>query len=184
MILSTLLAFYAFSGGEHGGGEGGLLSVDGGLAFWTVLTFVILLIILRKTAWKPILEALDKREKEIAESLAQAEEARKATARLIEENKSSMSKNNEEAQKILAEAKRTAEEQKNKMLEESKAQAKKIVADAQDEIDRKKVEAINEIKGQVASLAIEIAEKIIRQDLNSDVLKKAADKYIDEIQKN
>ena len=184
MIFGMLLAFAArYSGGEEGGG-GGLLSVNPGLAFWTVLTFILLLLILKKVAWKPILAALDERETKIKESLELAEKAKQDTALLIEENKKSMAKADEEAQKILSESKKFAEQVKTQLLEQSKVQADKIIADASLEIERKKQEAFTDLKNQVAEISIQIAEKLIKKNLSPELQKEVIDTYIKDIQKN
>ncbi|MCE1190062.1 MAG: F0F1 ATP synthase subunit B [Ignavibacteria bacterium] len=183
MILGNVLAFAAMYS-EGGEGGGGLLSVNPGLAFWTVLTFLLLLVILRKVAWTPILQALDEREAKIKESLEQAEKAQSEAKALIEENRQNMSKAEDEARKLLADAQKIAERNIEASRGEAKAQAERIIADAQQEIDRKKQEALNEIKGQIAELSVAIAEKVIRKNLSEQVQKDVIDQYINELQKN
>ncbi len=184
MILGTLFAFAARYAESEEGGGGSLLSVNPGLAFWTVLIFLILLFILKKVAWKPILTALDERETKIKESLELAEKAKQEAAIMIEENKKSMAKADEAAQKVLAESKAYAEQVKEQMLEQSKIQADKMIADASAEIERKKQEAFTELKNQVAEISVQIAEKIIQKNLDPEKQKEVIDSYIKDIRKN
>jgi F-type H+-transporting ATPase subunit b len=182
MNIGLLFAYAArYSEGEGGGG---LLSVNPGLAFWTVLTFLLLLLILKKVAWKPILNALDEREAKIRESLEMAEKAKDEAALMIAEHKQSIQQAEEEAKAIVEQARRYAEQVKEKMLEDSKQQAQKIVGDASLEIERKKNEAFTELKRSVAELSIAIAEKLLRKNLDHQQQSKVVDEYIKEIQKN
>ncbi|MBA4250953.1 MAG: ATP synthase F0 subunit B [Chlorobiaceae bacterium] len=166
------------------GGSGGLLSVNAGLAFWTTLTFLILLFLLKKFAWKPILKALDEREKKIKESLELAQRAKEDAEKMMLENKSNLLRAEEESKKIIEQSKEFAEKLKNQIIDESKDQAKKLIENASAEIDRKKLETFEELKIQVANLSIEIAEKVIRKNLDRETQNKIVSNYIDEIQKN
>ncbi len=170
----------ALSGGEMGGP----LDVNPGLILWTVVTFVILLFILKKVAWKPILNSLDEREKFIRESLEKAEVAQKEAEKLIQDNRSSIAKAEEEAQKVVAQGREYGEKLKAQLLDESKAEAKKLIDNAKAEIERKNQEAFNNIKDQVAEIAINAAEKIIRENLDKEKNTQLVNKLIDELQKN
>ncbi len=165
-------------------GGGGLLSVNAGLAFWTTLTFLILLFLLGKFAWKPILTALKQRENNIKDSLEQAQKAKEEARRILEENQANLNKAEEESRKIIEQSRQYAEHLKEQMLKDSKAQAQKIIEEATSEIDRKKNEAFNELKNQIAEISVQAAEKIIKQNLNADANKKIVDNYINEISKN
>lgn len=182
LIYTALIALLAMAGGEEN--KGGLLNVEPGLIIWTVIIFVILLFVMKKFAWKPILTALDEREKSIKDSLEKAEIAQQEAQRLIEENKKNIAKADEEAQKVITQSREYAAKLKEQMLQESKEQAKLILDDATAEIDRKKHEAFDELKTKVAELAINAAEKIIRESLNTEQHKKIVKQYIDELPKN
>lgn len=165
-------------------GNGGLLDVNPGLMIWTVITFIILLLILKKVAWKPILTALDKRESDIRESLAQAEKAKEDAKKILEENQANLSKAEEESKKIIDQSRAYAETLKEQLIKESKEQAKKIIDDASLEIQRKKDTAFEELKGQIAEIAISAAEKIIRESLDTQKSKQVIDKYLNDVTKN
>lgn len=178
MIASNFFLVIAAEGG------GSLLSVNAGLAFWTTLTFLILLFILGKFAWKPILTALKQREEAIKDSLEQAEKAKNEAKIILEENQASLSKAEEESKKIIEQSRQYAENLKEQMLKDSKTQAQKIIEEASAEIDRKKDAAFNELKNQIAEISVNAAEKILKQNLNADSNKKIVDIYISEISKN
>ena len=137
-----------------------------GLIFWMCVSFGIILYILGKFAWKPILNMLHEREASIQNALDSAEKAK-------EEMKALQSSN----ERILAEARverdnmlKDAREAKEKIIAESKAVAKKegdrLLASARENIQNEKMAAITELKNQVAHLSIEIAEKILKQELS------------------
>jgi len=166
------------------GGNGGLLDVNPGLMIWTVVTFIILLLILKKVAWKPILSALDKRENDIREALAQAETAKEEAKKILEENQANLAKAEEESKKIIEQSRNYAQTLKEQMLSDSKEQAKKIVDEASSEIERKKDAAFEELKGQISEIAVNAAEKIIRESLDAQKGKQVVDRYLNEITKN
>lgn len=166
------------------GGNGSLLDVNPGLIFWTVITFVILLLILKKLAWKPILTALDQREESIKDALEKAEKARIDAQKALEENKASIALAEEESRKIIDQGRMFAEKLKDQILQESRAQQKKIIEDAGSEIERRKETAFNELKEQIAEIAISAAEKILSEKLDQETQKKVIDKYISDMSKN
>jgi len=167
-----------------GGGGGGLLSVDQGLAFWTTLTFLLLLFLLRKFAWKPILTALKQRELAIKESLEQAEKAKEEAKKILSQNEANLAKAEEESKKIIEQSRLYAENLKQQILSESKSQAKKLLDDASLEIERKKIAALDELKIQIAQIAVDAASKILRENLDSEKNKNLVQNYIKEISKN
>jgi F-type H+-transporting ATPase subunit b len=166
------------------GGNGGLLDVNPGLMIWTVVTFIVLLFVLKRVAWKPILAALDKRENDIRESLAQAEKAKDEAKMILEENQANLAKAEEESRKIIEQSRTYAESLKEQLMRESKEQAKKIVDDASSEIQRNKDAAFEELKGQIAEIAVGAAEKIIRDTLDAQKSKQVIDKYLNDVAKN
>lgn len=177
-FLSSLMFFYSGEGG------GSLLDVNPGLIFWTVVTFVLLLLILKKMAWKPILNSLSERESFIKESVERAETAKKEAEELLEENKKNLARAEEDAQKVIAQGREYAENLKSQILAESKTEAKKLIDDASIEIERKNVEAFNNLKGEIASIAVGAAEKIIRSNLDKEKQEKIVNDFIDDLSKS
>ena len=181
-MISANLLILAFSGG--GEAQGGPLDVNPGVIIWTLVTFVFLLLVLAKLAWKPILKSLSDRENFIKDSLDRAENARKEAEKLIAENKANLLKAEEEGQKVIEQSREYAEKLKNQILDESKVQAKKMIDAAALEIQRKNVEAFNKLKEQVADIAVDAAEKIVRENLDKEKQLKLVGKYIDDLSKN
>lgn len=180
-MIASLASIILLSSGEGGGG---ILDLNPGLIFWTVVTFVFLLLILRKMAWKPILSSLDERENFIKESVERAETAKKEAENILEENKVKLASAEEEAQKLIAQGRDYAENLKSQIIEESKTEAKKLIDDASVEIERKNVEAFNNLKDQIAAIAVEAAEKIIRENLDKEKQTKIVNDYIDSLSKS
>ncbi|WP_298412147.1 F0F1 ATP synthase subunit B [Hydrotalea sp.] len=144
-----------------------LLTPALGLIFWTFIAFIIVLIVLRKYAWKPILSTLKERETGIADAIASAEKMKVEMAALKNENEALMAKAREERAVILKEAK----EQSDKMIADAKEKAKqeyeRIVADAQTAIMQQKNAALTDVKNQVGALVIEVSEKILHRELSN-----------------
>ena len=167
---------------EEGGGS--LINVSPGLVFWTVITFIVLLLVLKRVAWKPILTALDQREAAIKESLEKAERAKEEAQKVLDENQANLSKAEEESKKIIDQGRAYAEKLKDQILQESRQQAQKIIFDASEEIERKKESAFNELKNQIAEIAVQAAEKILKENVDKERNKKIVNDYIGEITKN
>ncbi len=155
-----------------------ILTPDIGLIFWTAIAFLILLFILRKYAWNPILRALRDREKTIEDALSSADEAKKEMEQLKADNEKLIKEAKEERSRILAEAKETKEKIVNEAHEKAKADADKIMQDARKEIENQKAQAQAEMKNQAASLAIEVSRKILRRELSDT---SAQEKYVEEL---
>ncbi len=146
----------------------GLLKVDPGLLLWTVITFLVLLLILWKAAWKPIVEALDARAEKVRGDIESAEKNRLETERLLAQHRDMMGKSKEEATQIIAEGRSDAEALKNKMLEQANGEAKDVIERAKREISMAKDKALSELKSEVVALSTEIASKVIGKNLNPD----------------
>jgi len=162
-----------------------LLNPGFGLVFWTAITFLILLIILRKFAWKPILDAVDEREKSISESLEAADQAKTDMLHLKEDNKQMMKEAREQRDQML----RDAQDMKKRLIADATDEAGKksaeMIAKAQESIRSEKNAAIKELKSQVGLLSIEIAEKVIKAELKDEKSQKAlVEKMLKEVQLN
>jgi F-type H+-transporting ATPase subunit b len=142
-----------------------LLTPDLGLFVWNLLGFLILFLILRKTAWKPILKSLNEREKGISDALATAERVKAEMAQLKGENEALLAKAREERAQLLKEARETRDKMINEAKEQAKIEAGRIITDAQRAIEQQKMAALTEVKNQVGNLVVEVAEKILRREL-------------------
>mgnify|MGYP001107083300 FL=1 len=151
-----------------------------GLFVWQTLLFVALLLLLKKFAWKPILDAVNERETSIKESLSAAEKARDDMEAVQADNKRILKEARSDRDALLAEAKTASIKIVNQAKEDAKAEADKITAQAQETIQNEKKAAINELKSQVASLSIDIAAKVLQTELKDQA---AQEKFVSELVK-
>jgi len=150
-----------------------LLTPSVGVIFWQAVIFLLLVVLLGKFAWRPILDSLRIREESIEEALRSADEAREEMSQLQAENEELLVKAREERDILLKEASRLA----GQLKEEAKVDAKKITAkmieDAKSSIVSEKEAALKEVKNLVAELSVEIAERLIRKSLGDEQAQKA-----------
>ena len=139
-----------------------------GLFFWQLILFVTLIFLLRKFAWKPILNAVNEREKTIIDSLNSAKEAQKEMENLQTANKKILQEARAESDAMLNQSKKSGKEIIEKAKADAKVEAEKIINQAKQSIDNEKRSAINEIKNQVANLSVDIASKVIDKEMDKD----------------
>jgi len=151
-----------------------------GLFVWQTLLFVALLLLLKKFAWKPILDAVNERETSIKESLSAAEKARDDMEAVQADNKRILKRARSDRDALLAEAKTASIKIVNQAKEDAKAEADKITAQAQETIQNEKKAAINELKSLVASLSVDIAAKVLQTELKDQA---AQEKFVSELVK-
>ena len=161
-----------------------LVSVNPGLIIWTIVTFVLLFLLLKKLAWKPIVGALESREEHIRQSLDRAEHAQQEAERLLEENRKERARAEEEAQKIRGEGRALGEKLKNEIVEKANQQARKMVDQAKQEIERDKDAALSQLRDEVANLAVLAAGKILDETLDPAKHKKLLDDTLQRLPKN
>ncbi len=137
-----------------------------GLFFWQIILFGLLLWLLAKFAWKPILTALNEREDGIKKALEEAENARKEMQNLNADNERILKEARAERDTLLKEAREIKETIISEAKEEAQIQANKVVEQAQATIQSEKQAAITDLKNQVAELSIGIAEKVVRGELS------------------
>jgi F-type H+-transporting ATPase subunit b len=149
-----------------------------GFFFWTLVAFLIVFLILKKFAWKPILTTLSAREKNIADSIATAERVKNEMAQMKSENEALMAQAREERSALLKEARETKDRIVHEAKEQAKAEAAKIVADAQAVINQQKMATLVDLKNQVGVLVLEVAEKVLRKELGD---KPQQEQYIQQL---
>lgn len=146
----------------------GLITPGLGLIFWTTLAFLVVLFLLKKMAWKPILEAIKKREQTIDEALKAAEKARMDMAALKNSNEQLLKQAREERDGILKEARDHKEAIISDAKSKAQAEVNRMLENARETIKNEKLAAIAELKNQVATLSIDIAEKILKTELSAE----------------
>lgn len=156
-----------------------------GTIFWTTLIFLLLLVLLWKFAWGPIMKAVKTREDIIKNSLESAEKAREEMKVLQADNEMILQKAREERDKILRDARVAYDRMMAEAREKGQSESDALVRRARELIEREKVTAIAEVKKEVARLAIEVASKVVGETLKSDAeQQKLIERYINEIEAN
>ena len=144
-----------------------LITPEWGLIFWTGISFLILLFILGKFAWKPILKSVNDRESSIIEALEQAENAKREMQNLHADNERILKEARLEREAMLKEARELKDKMITDAKDEAQEQAKKMISQAQAAIESEKNTAMAELKSHVAGLAVDIAEKVVKEELSN-----------------
>lgn len=158
-----------------------MLQLEPGMMIWTWATFIVLFLILLKVAWKPLLSAVEEREKTISDSLRRAEEARTEAQQVLEQHQKMIADAQEEIQKMLQQNKQVAEKIKAEMLQKAREESERLRQRAEADIAREKEAAIVELRSQVADIAIQVASRLIRENLDARKHKGLIDAYIKEL---
>jgi len=151
-----------------------------GLIFWMTLSFGIVLWVLGKYAWKPIMKSLHEREESIDKALHEADKARQEMKELKFSNEQLLRDAKEERDELLKQARQIRE----KLIEESKfkanIEANRIIESARESIQNEKMAAMVDLKNQIAKLSIDIAEKLLEHELDD---RKKQKEYVDQLMK-
>jgi F-type H+-transporting ATPase subunit b len=165
-------------------GEGSQLPpTDWGLQIWTLITFLVLLVLLAKFAFKPIVQALDRRGETIKKSIDDAERQRAESKKLMEDYQKQLAEARNEAGKIIEEARQLGEQVRKEVVEKANTEASAVVQRAQEEINRQKDKGIQEMKDTVAALSVQIASKVIEKEVNEATHRQLVDNLINDLGK-
>jgi F-type H+-transporting ATPase subunit b len=145
-----------------------LVQVDPGLFIWTILTFLVLLTLLAKFAWRPLLQSLEARQETIRKSLADAEKARQELERLNQESETIINRARVEAETIVGASRADAERLRGELREKARAEAEGIVRNAERQIQLETARALEQIRNEAADLSVAIASKIIQKNLTKE----------------
>ena len=156
-----------------------LLNIEPGLIIWTVITFIVLLIVLRKVAWGPILTALEQREHTIRNSLAEAQQARQEAAQLLTQHQQMLSDASREVGRILEQGREEAERLRISLTEQARAEAQRLTEVAQREIVREKQLAMQELKNTAADLALAAAGHLLNTAMTSEDQRRLVTEFLD-----
>jgi len=160
-----------------------LLVLDPGLFVWTILSFLLLMFLLSKFAWKPLLKMLNEREEKIKTAIEKAENAEKKLETLNEQGEKILSDARSESQKLLLSTKETAQNLKEEIEREAKQKATSIIDQARVQIQAEKNQVLSEIKNELSSFSIMIAEKLIKKNINKDDNMKLINESIEKVNK-
>ena len=162
-----------------------LLTPGTGLILWQLIVFVLLVILMAKLAWKPIIASLKERELSIQNALDTAEKARLEMAQLKSDNEKLLKEAREERDRILREAREASNKMKDDAQLEAKKSADRIVEEARAAIQIEKQAALKDVKIQVATFALDVAEKLLKKNLADDKAQKAlVDNYVNDLKLN
>lgn len=145
-----------------------LLTPDTGTIFWTILTFIILFWVLKKLAWKPILDTLEERETKIQQALQKAAEDQQSAARLFEEQRTLLDTARKESARIVEESQANAEKFRKESTEQARQEADKLLSRAKQEIELSRDAAIAEIRSYAIDLSLTAAQKFIADNLSTE----------------
>lgn len=155
-------ALYAAEGGP------GLFDVNLGLSLWTVVIFLMLVGLLGKYAWGPILSQVEAREKRIQDALDQSAASRDEASRLLDEHKAQLADARRQASEIIAEGKAAGEKVRKEVEEKARVEAQSIVEGARREIQRERDQAIAELRRESVDLALAAASKLMQERLDDE----------------
>jgi F-type H+-transporting ATPase subunit b len=156
-----------------------MLSIEPGLLIWTIVTFLLLLAVLRKVAWKPLLAALEQREDTIRNSLEEAQRARREAEQLLAENQRILADATRESGRILEQGRAEAERLRASLTEQARAEAARFIEDARREIGRERHLAVQELKATAADLALAAAGRLLNTTVTDAEHRRLVTEFID-----
>ena len=172
---------FLLAGGDGGGSWiNDWLMPNTGLTLWTIVTFLVLLVVLRWKAWGPLMDALDARSKQIEESLSKAEKVTAEAEQQAAKNEEILQAARKEAQEIVAQAREAGDKLKLKMETDGKEQYDGMLEKAKEQINMEKQKALNEIKTTVVDIALKASEKVIKRNLSDEDNKKIVEQTVEE----
>jgi F-type H+-transporting ATPase subunit b len=161
-----------------------MLNIEPGLLIWTIITFVILLLVLRKVAWGPLLAALEQRESGIRNSLEEAQRARQESEQLLAENRRILANANREAARILEQGREEAERLRTSITEQARTEAQRVIDEARREITRERQLAVQELKSVAADLALAAAGKLLHIVVTDDEHRRLVTDFLNRFPEN
>ncbi len=161
-----------------------MFDINPGLGIWTFIVFILLVILLGRVAWKPLIKALQDREEGIRDALESASKARAEAAALLRENEQNIARAEEEYQKTIRAAKLEAEKMKEELLAKAQQQANRQLQQAKEEIQRDVEAAKQQLRSEVADLAIKAAEKILEESIDKEKHKQLVDGFLGSLPKS
>ncbi len=157
---------------------GGIADINPGLTLWTGITFLVLLVLLSKFAWGPIVKMLDERERTIREAIEQAKKERAEAEKALADQKATLAAAQREAADLARKSKQEVEALRADLTAKARKEADDLVAEARKQIIEEKSKALSELKGQVADLAIEAARRLIQSSLDEKSQRALVEEYI------
>jgi F-type H+-transporting ATPase subunit b len=184
LVLTWAAPLCASEGAEGGGaGASALITPEIGLMFWTLVTFVILLVLLKKFAWGPILGAMNAREDGIKNDLDNARKEREEASRLLEDHRGLLNQARKERAESVEAGRRDAERLKSEILDEARKQREQLLKQAEVQIEAGLRQARAALKGEVADLAIQAAGKLMGRNLDDATQRRLVEDYLADLER-
>jgi F-type H+-transporting ATPase subunit b len=180
LILMVPIAAWASAEGEP---TKGVMDIETGALIWTFITFIVLLLLLRVTAWKPLIATLNKREDTIRNSIEEAKKARDEAQRLVDDHKAKVRELEKTVEAELQKGRAQAEALGAEITEKAKEEANRIRKKIEVEIQKAKEEALLDIRNEVLDLSTNIASKILQRNLKPEDQTKIVDQVLAEVGK-
>jgi F-type H+-transporting ATPase subunit b len=162
---------------------GSLTDVQPGLVFWTLVTFIIVVFVLRRVAWGPLLEAVNDREKQIQSSIEAAKKERAEAEKLLGEQKTAIAAARAEAAEQLRKTTSDMEKLREELMGKSRKEAEDLKADARKTIEAERVKAIADLKNETVNLAIQLTEKMLGRELDESKHRALAEQFVADLSK-
>ena len=163
------------------GSENALLQFEPGLMIWTIVVFLITLVVLRKIAWGPLLKSLDEREQRIHDAVSQAEKANQEAAAAIATAREESAAALRRSEETLKQAKVDAQHMREKMIEEAKTESQKVVDQGIKRVQTEQRVALQQVRKEAAELAVRAATKLIQSSLNDAEQRRLVEDFIREV---
>jgi len=160
---------------------GGLTQINPGLTLWAAITFLVLLVVLSKFAWGPIVKMLDAREKTIHEAIESAKKERAEAEKLLASQKEALARATREAAELAKRNQDEVEKLRQELTAKARKEAEELVASARKQIIEEKSKAAAELKGMVADLAIEAAGKLVKASLDDKAQRALVEDYLKQL---
>ena len=158
-----------------------LLDPHVGLIIWTIITFLVVLLVLKKFAWPHLLAALDEREQRISDAIAAAEQARQEAEEVLREHRQKLAAADEEARQVVAEAREAGANVRQTIVSQAREEAERMLDQARTSIESEKRAAIAELRRETANLAVQAAGALIDANLDDEKNRGLVDDFIDRI---
>ncbi len=166
---------------EAGPAWDSLFSVDFGLSVWTLLTFLTLLFILGRYAWKPLLGALDARERGIQDNIDEARRQREEAGKLLAQHREQLAEGRRQAQAVVAETRAAAEKLRKELEAKAREDTQAMLANARREIERERKAAVEAVRTESVDVALAVASRLLGERLDADRDRQLATSYIDDL---
>jgi F-type H+-transporting ATPase subunit b len=161
-----------------------MLQLEPGMIIWTWATFIVLMVLLYKVAWKPLVAMIDERDRAIAEGLKKAEQAREEAESLMQEQKDKLAETHEEVKAMLEASKKTAENTKTELINQARDEANRIVERGKADLERERLDAISKMKKDISGLVVQAASKLIGMNLDEKKHQELIEESIRKLDKN